>query len=259
MKKCNNPYKGTTVIHHHRACYSDHGHVPEYSLPRFKGEQTRPTYYLLTDNIYGLGIHDASNNICSVYNWTEFEGKKSINNIVSCILCCINAKGYYSQSYGKNHRMPEIAILVDNCSGQNKNNLLIRFLNMIKEGGFFGTATLNFYIKGHTNHYCGRAFKRIQVLHQKQNLFTFEKCCEILNVINNVEVIQMFHQNFFDLESILNDIYDRPDTKTVNINHVLHMKNIQYTLVSVKSSMVRYSQNRITRGKIPTVVHRGRE
>ena len=69
----------------------------------------------------------------------------------------------------------------------------------------------------------------------------------------------MFHQNFFDLESILNDIYDRPDTKTVNINHVLHMKNIQYTLVSVKSSMVRYSQNRITRGKIPTAVHRGRE
>ena len=45
--------------------------------------------------------------------------------------------------------MPEISIIVDNCSGQNKNNVTIRFMNMIKEGGLFGIATFNFYIKGH--------------------------------------------------------------------------------------------------------------
>ena len=119
-----------------------------------------------------------------------------MNNIASCLLCWINDKGYYYQSYGKNHKMPGIAILVDNCSGQNDNNEMIHFLNMIKEGGFFGAYTLHFYIKGHTKNDSDRAFKSLKVLYWKQNVFTFEKCCEILNTRNNVEVIQMFHENF---------------------------------------------------------------
>ena len=69
-----------------------------------------------------------------------------MNNISSCLLRFLNAKGYYYQSYGKNHNMPEISILVDNCGGQNKKIVMIRFLNMIKEGGFFGTDTLHLYI-----------------------------------------------------------------------------------------------------------------
>ena len=120
--------------------------------------------------------------------------------------------------------MPGISILVDNCGGQNKNNVIIHFLNMIKEGGFFRTDALNLYIKGHTKNCLGCAFNSLKLLYQKQNFFTFEKCCEILNGINNVEIILIFHENFFDMELFLNDIYDIPDPKTVNINHVLQVK-----------------------------------
>ena len=94
-------------------------------LPSFKGEQPGPTYYLSPENIYGLVINDASNNICSVYTWTEFEGKKGMNNIYSCLLHWINDKGYYYQLYGNNHKMPEIAILVDKCGDHNRNNVMI--------------------------------------------------------------------------------------------------------------------------------------
>ena len=55
-------------------------------IPSFKVEQYRPTYYILPANIYGSGIQDASNNICSIYMWTEFEGKKGMNNIASWLL-----------------------------------------------------------------------------------------------------------------------------------------------------------------------------
>ena len=54
--------------------------------------------------------------------------------------------------------------------------------------------------------------------------FTFEKFCENLNARYNVEVIQMFHENFFDLESFLDDLYERPDPKTFNINHVFQVR-----------------------------------
>ena len=91
--------------------------------------------------------------------------------------------------------MPEISILVYNCGGQNKNNLIIRVLNMINQRGFFGTDNFNLYIKVHTKNDSGRAFNSLKVLYWKRNFFTFEKCCEILNTRNNVEVIQIFHES----------------------------------------------------------------
>ena len=133
-------------------------------LPSFKVEHTVPTYYLQPANIYGLDIHDASNKICSVYTWTGFEGNKGIKNTDSCLLLWINDKGYYSQSYGKKHKMPEIDLLVDNCGGQNKNNVMIQFLKIIKEQGLFETSTLYFYIKGPTKNYCDRSFNSLVVL-----------------------------------------------------------------------------------------------
>ena len=147
-----------------------------------------------------------------------------MNNIVSCLFFWINDKGYYPQSYGKNHKIHEIDILFETCGGQNKNNLMIRSLNMIEEGGFFGTATLHFYIKIHTKNDGDRAFNSLKVLYRKQNIFTFEKCCENLNTSNNVEFIQMPHENFSDLELFLNDICNIPDPKTVNINFILLVK-----------------------------------
>ena len=193
-------------------------------LRGFKSEQPGPNYYLPQSNIYGSDIHDYSNNICSVYTWTEFEGKKGMDNIASWILCWLNDEGYYYQSYGKKNNMPKIVIIFDNWGGKNKKNAIISFLNMIREGGLSGTATLYFYIKGHTKNDCDRAFNSLKVLYQKQNVFTFEKYCGILNNKKNVEVIQTFNEKLFDLGSFLDDLYDRTDPKTVNINHVFQVK-----------------------------------
>ena len=168
-------------------------------FPRSKVEHPGPTYYLPPANIYGLGINDDSNNICSIYTWTEFEVKKGMENIASCLLCYINDKGYYYQSYGKNNKIPKIDILVNKCSGQNKNNIMIWFLIIIKKGGFFGTSNFHLYIKFHTRNDSDRVFNGLKVLYQKKNVFTFEKCCGILNTRKNVEVIQMFHEKFFYL------------------------------------------------------------
>ena len=110
-------------------------------LAGFKCEHPGHTYYLSPANIYGLDIHDALNNICLVYTWNEFERTNGMNTISSWLLCCFNDKGWYYQSYYKNHKMTGIDIIADNCGGQNKINEMIRFLNIINEGELFGTAT----------------------------------------------------------------------------------------------------------------------
>ena len=153
--------------------------------------------------------------------------------------------------------MPEIAILVYNCGGKNKNNVMVRFLNMIKEGGLFGTYTLHFYIKGHTKNDCDRSFKSLKVLELKvpyfwKVLLNFEYqkyCWSYSNVPWKI----------FNSESFLNDICNRPDSETVNINHVFWVKNSWHTLVIVKSYIARHILNIIIKRTMPTVVHRGTE
>ena len=60
--------------------------------------------------------------------------------------------------------MPEIAIPVDNCGGQNKNDAMIQFLIMIKEGELFGTPTFHFYINVPTMNDCDHAFNSLKIL-----------------------------------------------------------------------------------------------
>ena len=155
--------------------------------------------------------------------------------------------------------MNEISILVENCGGQNKNNVMIRFLNMIKEGEFIGANTLRLYIKGHTKNDCTHAFNILEEIYRKQMPLLLRSAVKILIPEIILKLFKCFTKNFFDLESFLNDVYDRPDSKTVNINHVFQMKKSQHKLVIVKSFMARQSLNRMIRGTIPTSVHIGRE
>ena len=113
-------------------------------------------------------------------------------------------------------------------------------------------------MKVHTNNDYDCAFNSLKVLYRKQSIFNFDNRYEILDTGNNVEVIQMFHKNFFDLESFLNDIYDRPGPRNVNINYVFQTKKSRHTLVIVKSSMARQSLDRIIRKTVPTEMHRGK-
>ena len=47
---------------------------------------------------------------------------------------------------------------------------------------------------------------------------------KVSSTSKNVEVIQMFYENFSGLESLLDDIYDRPDPQIFNITHIFQVK-----------------------------------
>ena len=60
--------------------------------------------------------------------------------------------------------MPEIDVIVDNCSGRNKNNVTTLFMNIINEVGFFEAATFYLYIRDHTNNDCDHASNSFKAL-----------------------------------------------------------------------------------------------
>ena len=59
---------------------------------------------------------------------------------------------------------------------------MIRFLNTIKEGGLFRTATLHLYIKVHTKNDCDRSFNSLAFCSIiKSSLLTFS--CELSTIV----------------------------------------------------------------------------
>ena len=89
-----------------------------------------------------------------------------------------------------------MSIFVENCNVQNNNNVMIRFLNMIKEIVFFGTTNLHFYTRGCTKNNCEHTFNSLKLLYQEKN--TFKKCYKIFYASLNAQVIQMFYENFVE-------------------------------------------------------------
>ena len=180
-----------------------------------------------------------------------------INNIASCLLHCINDKGCYSQSYGKNHNMPEISILVDNCGGHNNNNVMIRFLNIIKEGGLFGVDTLYFYIKEHTNNDRERTFNSLKGLYRKKMSLLLRSAVKFW--ISEI-MLDLFKYSM--KTSVI--WYHSWVISTTDLILKLSMliissmwKRIWNTSVIVKSSTVRNIQNTIIRRTIHTEIHNG--
>ena len=50
----------------------------------------------------------------------------------------------------------ELTIIMDNCVGQNKNNMVLRLANLLVECKFFVDVYFAFYIAGHTKNLCDR-------------------------------------------------------------------------------------------------------
>ena len=136
---------------------------------------------------------------------------------------------------------------------------MIQFLNMIKEVGLFWTVTLRLYIKGHTKMTVNANLTALRCC-------TWSKMYSILR--SDVEfLIQARMLNLFkcSMKTSLtwNNYLMIPTTNLMAWVMWTMMssrwKRIQETLVIIKSSMSRQSQNIIIRRKMPTAMYKVRE
>jgi hypothetical protein len=91
------------------------------SLPHFGKEQPGDTYYYTPTNLYGFGVADVSfvdddgneaDHLCK-----EGYGAIGRNNVASMLMKTLDRLGLLKEQAAK-----ELNIVMDNCSGQNKNN-----------------------------------------------------------------------------------------------------------------------------------------
>ena len=110
-------------------------------IPVFKIQQPGVSYYYSPLSIYNLGMVDQAHNngngelkdhlFCHVYH--EGVGAKGANNVCSLIIKTLRLLGIMKEDdMGR-----ELNIVFDNCSGQNKNNTVLKLLVWLTKMGYF--------------------------------------------------------------------------------------------------------------------------
>ena len=68
----------------------------------------------------------------------------------------------------------ELNIVFDNCSGQNKNNTVLKLAMWLKAMGYFKSVNFIFLIVGHTKNAADRLFNSLKKEYHKNNLYVME-------------------------------------------------------------------------------------
>jgi hypothetical protein len=57
----------------------------------------------------------------------------------------------------------KLNVAMDNCGGQNKNNVVLRLAPYLIEMGYLKTVVFAFYVRGHTKNSCDRIFNQMKL------------------------------------------------------------------------------------------------
>ena len=181
------------------------------ALPAFHKEQPGCAYYYSPLNIYNGGVVDQAfldengqiTNLLYAHVYHEGEGKKGANNVVSLVNKTLLLKNLLrAGDPGK-----ELNIIYDNCSGQNKNNNVLKFAIWLTEMGFFNEVNFVFLIVGHTKNAADRLFNCLKVQYRRQNIYTMDQLLHVLDDSPKVSVHQATASDFFDWDLYLNLFY----------------------------------------------------
>ena len=103
-------------------------------------------------------------------------GKKGGTNVASLIVKTLREMKLLQD----NEVSGELNIIFDNCSGQNKNNTVLKLAMWLKEMRYFKRVSFVFLIVGHAKNACNRLFNSLKHEYHKKNIFTMDgrvDCC----------------------------------------------------------------------------------
>jgi len=211
------------IVHQERTYTFVVDYGQNMELPVYNTQQPGCTYYYSPLSVYNLGmvdhahVNDDGNVGAHMYAHVYHEGvgKKGANNVSSLIVKTLQKLNLLQDdSVGG-----ELNIIFDNCSGQNKNNTVLKLAMWLKAMGYFKCVNFIFLIVGHTKNAADRLFNSLKHEYRKKNLYTMEELIESLNVSTHVTVIPTRPEDFFDYDSLFKDLFRNLASK-IKQNHI---------------------------------------
>ncbi|CAB9505274.1 unknown protein [Seminavis robusta] len=146
-------------------------YVADYSqnmaVPSFSFEQPGETYYYSPLAAYCFGVVDCATDHLSAYTYTEDIAKKGGNNVASLLWHHL----WLQKVLSTDEPFKEITFIFDNCSGQNKNRMVLRLLFFLVKLGITKVARASFLIRGHTKNDCDRLFNVMKKGYRNSNIY----------------------------------------------------------------------------------------
>jgi hypothetical protein len=179
-------------------------------VPSFRGEQPGDTYYFSPLSVYVFGVADEFNNpgkselmaLC----YPESAGKKGGDNVVAGLMKYLQQRGLLDERKGIGGRLIGV---MDNCGGQNKNRMVLRFGALLVELGYFEEVWFVFLIVGHTKNMCDRMFNLMKKNYRQKNIYAVQQLLEQCNKLPMIEAIELKPENFLQYDDFLFDKYYR--------------------------------------------------
>jgi hypothetical protein len=101
----------------------------------------------------------------------------------------------------------EINFVFDNCGGQNKNKMVLRFMVMLGKLKLAKIVRAIFLIKGHTKNDCDRMFNLLKYDYRKTNVYTPKQLLDCLNRHPQVLAIPMeTDEDFLNFDACQNGV-----------------------------------------------------
>jgi len=182
-------------------------------------------------SVYNLGFVDhaykyeddeiSEHMLAHVYH--EGIGKKGANNVCSLVMKSMLKLGWikYDEETGKPITGGHLVLNFDNCTGQNKNNVMMKLIPFLYEMKYFSKITFNFLVVGHTKNAADRLFNSLKDHYHKENIFTMSQLATILNKSDRVTVELTEEGDFFDYGKFLDQFYSTLSSK-IKKNHIFH-------------------------------------
>jgi hypothetical protein len=197
-------------------------------LPNFASSQPGATYYYSPLNAYCFGVVDASTRPSKLYGHIYLEdiGKKGGDNVASMLWKQLKMSGLIPEDNTKPATVAkEINIVMDNCGGQNKNNMVLRMLILLVKLGVCKVARAIFLVRGHTKNDCDRLFNLMKQIYRKSDCFSEEELLQAVGKHADVTPVRVLEGEFFDFNRV-EDIYMKKLVSEVNQNHIFEVDTV---------------------------------
>jgi hypothetical protein len=227
-------------------------------LPHFRATQPGDTYYLLPLNIFMFGMADvlAEKDHLYAHVYHEGKGKKGGNNVASLILKTLRLLGPLIPDGGVS--IKELNIVFDNCSGQNKNNHVLRLVPFLVEMDYFQRVNFIFLVVGHAKNVCDHLFNILKLNLRKKDVVTFDDFLKNMNLHESCTAIPAESGDFRDINGFFNAYYHRYNA--VLKHHIFTCEKDSEGRVRVRESNLEgsktFTQDLRKNGAVPASVSR---
>jgi hypothetical protein len=214
--------------------YSDaqQSFVGDYSqnldIPHVGAEQPGDTYYFSPKNVYVFGCVDGSSDPAELdaYAYEEETGNKGSNNVASLLWKYLHDRKIvrYNDD-GTPQKGKRLTGIFDNCTGQNKNNNVLRLAPFLVDAGYFEEVEFLFYVRGHTKNVCDRTYNLMKIRFNNRQVWTFRQLCSVLAEQPDVTVHPCVPADFLDFEKMHEQFYTKYKNNTIIPNHIFRAKS----------------------------------